>query len=227
MTKAWQVIDRVETDEGPMTLMQRGEKEFVIRMQHFILMSSAFHLSEAALGTLACRGIVNRRDPRVLVAGLGMGFTLRAALDELPAGAEVAVAELNPVVVKWCRGPMAGLTDAVLDDSRVTVHIEDVAKVISRAAQAGPKFDAIVLDLYQGTHDANDDPNHPFFGRSALERTRNALGNKGIFAVWTEQPDRKFEDRLKMVGFSVDRQRPGKGGPRHAVYLAREVRGSR
>lgn len=224
MTKPWEIVDRVETDEGPMTLMRRGERDFVIRMQHFNLMSSAFHLSEAALGAMAIRAVTPRNNPRILIAGLGMGFTLRAALDELPAGAGVTVAELNPVVVEWCRGPMASLTNAVLDDPRLEVHVGDVAQLITRAGEKRSLYDAIILDLYQGTHDANNDPGHPFYGRAALERTSRALVENGIFAVWTEEPDRKFEERLKKVGFSVDRQRPGKGGPRHAVYLARKVR---
>lgn len=203
-----------------MSLMQRGD-EFVIRMPSYILMSSHSHLSEAALGRSACQALGSRSAPRVLVAGLGMGFTLKAALDVLGPDARVTVAELNPIIVEWCRGPLAELTDMSINDPRVDLHVDDVSRLITRAARKGPQYDAIVLDLYQGTHDANIDPEHPFYGRSAVQTTRRALTRDGVFAVWTEHPDRQFEERLRSSGFSVERTRPGKGGPRYVVYLAR------
>ena len=207
-----------------MTLMRLGESEFIIRMDDYILMSSHNHATEHRLGEGAGQAVGTRPRPRLLVAGLGMGFTLRAALDELPEAAEVVVAELNPVVVEWCRGPLAPLTGAAIDDPRVRVQVKDVAKLISAAAHQGPRYDAIVLDLYQGTHDANTDRDHPFFGRAALERTSQALTAEGVFAVWSEHPDQGFERRLQKVGFAVERLRLPKGAPRHAVYVALKQR---
>jgi spermidine synthase len=224
MTRPWQTIDREATSNGTLSLTRRGQDEFVIRIDNHVLMSSRYHRSEAELGRHAGQALGENPNPSVLVAGLGMGFTLRAALDVLPASARVTVAELEPVVVRWCRGPLRELTGSAIDDPRVDVCIADVAELISNAAPRA--YDAIVLDVFQGTHDANDDPGHPIYGRSALERTRTALADAGVFAVWTEEPDVGFEKRLDLVGFSVERMRTGRGGPRYVVYLARK-RGSK
>jgi spermidine synthase len=163
----------------------------------------------------------NRTDPRVLLAGLGIGYTLRAALDALPSGARVDVYELNTVIAYWCRGPLAILTDNAVDDPRVKLHFGDVAKRIRLAAKSGERYDAIILDLYQGTFDANKDPDHPHYGRAALARTRRALAPDGILAVWTEEADPGFEERLRLVGFEFEALCPDLEGPRHVAYVAR------
>ncbi|MEN8163893.1 MAG: spermidine synthase [Acidobacteriota bacterium] len=223
MSLPWRTVDTAETDEGLMILMQRGDREFVIKMETFVLMNSRLNLTEVALAGSACGLLAPRRRPRVLIGGLGMAFTLRAALDALPPDARVTVAEINPVVERWCRGPLKGLTDGAVEDPRVEVHIGDVAGVITRAARGRDVFDAIILDLYQGTHDANDDPRDPFYGKKALETARKALKDDGVFAVWTEFADPAFEKRLRAVGFDCRRTSPGKGGPRHIVYLATKI----
>jgi spermidine synthase len=159
----------------------------------------------------------------VLIGGLGMGLTLRAALDSLPVSARVVVAELNPVVVSWCRGPLAMLTNLAVDDPRVTVVIDDVAAVVAMAAQPGAeKFDAIMIDLYEGPGASSDALPDPFYGGRALKATSAALSPGGIFAVWGENPDALFEKRLAAAGFIVDRKRPGRGGLRHVVYVAQQ-----
>jgi len=218
---AWQTLDEAMTDEGKMSLKKR-DHEYIIEMESFILMNSKLNLTEIALGQSACENIATSK-PHVLIGGLGMAFTLRAALDQLPAGASVVVAELNPTVVNWCKNELAELTNNAATDPRVKIVIEDVANLITRAASSDQKFDAIVLDLYQGTHDANTDRSHPFYSRQALDRTRRALKPGGILGVWTETSDTQFEQRLKRIGFSVKRTRPGKGGPRHTVYLATKI----
>jgi spermidine synthase len=157
----------------------------------------------------------------VLVGGLGLGFTLRAALDALPTDARVTVAELNEVVVRWCRGPLAVLTDHALEDPRVAVQVADVARVIATAAREHRVYDAILLDLYEGPHEATQGKNDPYYGAAALRTTRAALSGGGILAVWSEEPDKPFEKNLAQVGFQTDRRRAGKGGRRHVIYLAR------
>ena len=181
-------------------------------------MTSAAHRSERALAELACAALPARAQPRLLVGGLGMGFTLRAALDALPARARVLVAELNPVVVEWCRGPLSDLTDAAVDDPRVRVETTDVAEVVARAARKRAHgFDRILLDLYQGP--AGDDD--PHFGRDALGELGRALREGGALAVWSERAEPRFERRLVRAGLRFERHRPGRGGLRHAVYIAR------
>ena len=217
----WRTIDDEEVDEGTMQLLQRGEREFVIMVDHLTLMTSESNLSELELGRVPCARLENRTDPRVLLAGLGLGFTLRAALDALPAAARVEVAELNEVIAYWFRGPLAVLTDHAVDDPRVELHFGDVASRIRRAAAGtAPSYDAVILDLYQGTFDANDDPGHPHYGRAALQRTRRALVPGGLFAVWTEERDPGFEERLCAVGFDFETLHPELEGPQHVVYLA-------
>ena len=161
--------------------------------------------------------------PPTSTRGRGMGLTLRAALDSLPAAAQVVVAEINPVVVKWCRGPLAELSGKALDDPRVNVLQDDVAEVITKAAQPrAERFDAVIIDLYEGPGASTDALLDPFYGSRALRKTAAVLSRDGVFAVWGENPDAGFEKRLAAAGFSVDRRRPGRGGLRHVVYLAKK-----
>jgi spermidine synthase len=221
MAQPWQTIDKVDTPDGVLELRQRGERDFLILINNRVLMNSSANRSEVALGELACRTAASNPRPRVLIGGLGMGLTLRAALDSLPTTALVVVAELNPVAVKWCHGPLAELTENAVDDPRVTVKIDDVSTVIKKAAQASSeRFDAIILDLYEGPHARTDAMNDPFYGNRALKTTAAALLPDGVFAVWGESPDAEFEKRLVATGFTVTVQRPGRGGLRHVVYVA-------
>jgi spermidine synthase len=181
-----------------------------------ILMTSAARRSEEALATLACSQLPRRRAPRVLIGGLGMGYTLRAALDALPEKAKLLVAELHPVVEAWCRGPLAELTAGAVFDPRVSVQKVDVADVIDPGNER--PWDGILLDLFQGPGTRADDPH---FGSAALERTRAALCEGGILGVWTEQHDPGFVKRARKAGFQLERHRPGKGGLRHIVYIGR------
>jgi spermidine synthase len=219
MTRPWETLDAVETPEGRLELRRRGEKDFVIMVGGRVLMNSALHLTEAAVAAVACRRIAGREAPRVLIGGLGMGYTLRAALDALPRQARVIVAEIEPAIVRWCRGPLAGLTGNALDDRRVSVEMGDVTEVI-RGAAKGALFDAVILDLYEGPREATQARDDPFYGPRALERTRAALTPGGVLSVWSEDADPAFAKRLRAAGFAVETLRPGKGGPRHVVYLA-------
>ena len=164
----------------------------------------------------------NKKNPRVLVGGLGMGYTLKAALDKLPPSAEIVMAELNPIMVKWCQGPLADQAGGAVDDPRVTVVIDDVAAVIRSAASQGKnhRFDAIILDLYEGPYEGDQGRGDYLYGPAAIAVSRAALKAEGVFAVWSEDPDKAFEKRLQRAGFAVNRQRPGRGGGRHVVYIA-------
>jgi len=221
MAKPWQVLDNVDTDEGLLELRQRGDKDFLITIDNRVLMTSSANRSELVLSELACRAMQNRTNPRVLIGGLGMGYTLKAALDHLAADASVVVAELNPVVHKWCSGPIAHLTDGAVNDPRVTVEIADVATLITNAAIQGgeTRFDAIILDLYEGPHEGDEEYDH-LYGDAALELSGSALRPGGVFAIWSEDPDKSFEKRLTNAGFSFSKERPGRGGRRHVVYIA-------
>jgi len=223
MAQPWQTIDKIVTPEGVLELRKRGARDFLILINNRVLMNSSSNRSEIVLGERACKLIAGLSAPRVLIGGLGMGLTLRAALDELPAAAQVVVADLNPVMATWCRGPLAELTKSAVDDPRVAIVIGDVAAMIARSAQPGAeKFDAIIIDLYEGPGSSSDSVLDPFYGSRALKTTAAALSTSGIFAVWGENSDATFEMRLAAAGFTVDRLRPGRGGLRHVVYVGRK-----
>jgi spermidine synthase len=223
MTKPWQTIDSEDTVDGRLELRQRNGSDFLITIDGRVLMNSHASRSEVLLSTLACNCISNKKDPMVLMGGLGMGCTLKAALDELPGNASVVVAELNPVVVKWCRGPLADLTGGAVNDPRVTIEIADVASIIRNSAMNGNdnRFDAIILDLYEGPFEAAKERGDYLYGDTALEMSGSALMPGGVFAVWSEDPDKAFERRLVHAGFSFTRHRPARGN-RHVVYIAKK-----
>ncbi len=225
MAKPWRTVGSIDTDEGVLDLRQRGEADFLITIGGRVLMNSSANRSEIALAELACESLKNKKNSRVLVGGLGMGFTLKAAIDNLPADAEVVLAELNPIMVKWCRGPLAHFSGGAVDDPRVKIVIDDVASVIRYAAVKGKKnrFDAIILDLYEGPYRGGQGRGAYLYGDMALKLSSSALKAGGVFAVWSEDPDKAFEKRLKAARFSVNRQRPGRGGRRHVVYIARKT----
>jgi spermidine synthase len=213
----WRTIDSVETREGRLELRQRGERDFLITIAGRVLMTSKAHGSEDELARRSCAALTRRARPRVLLGGLGMGHTLRTALDELPSAGRITVAELNPCVVAWCRGPLAVLTGGATADPRVRVVVDDVARVIARAPVGS--FHAIVLDLYEGPHQATLRARDPLYGAEAVERMHTALAPGGIVAIWSEEPDPPFQARLASGGFEVERVRVGSGGRRHVIYL--------
>ena len=219
--RPWEVVARAGSPAGPLELRRRGERDFLITVSGRVLMNSAAPQSEIALAELACAFLSGRHAPRILVGGLGMGITLRAALDALPGAARVVVVELSAAVVAWCRGPLAGLTERAVEDPRVEVVIGDVATTIRAASRGGPRFDAILLDLYEGPAGPTARRDDPFYGAQALTVAKCALARGGVLAVWAEAPDAAFEKRLVAAGFDVSKRRPGRGGLRHVVYLAK------
>ena len=225
MTQSWSVLERVETSDGTLELRRRGERDFLILLAGRVLMNAAAHRSEQKLASEACARLHGNARPRVLLGGLGMGFTLRAALDALPPAARVTLAELHPCVVSWCQGVLAPLTGNAVLDPRVEIELGDVALTIRRAAVSGgsARFDAILLDLYTGPGPAAGG-GEPCYEAGMLAATRAALAPGGIYAAWSERPDPAFERRLRAAGFEAGLSRPGRGGLRHAVYTAQTVR---
>jgi len=219
MRQPWVTVEAVETAEGLLMLQQRGRNS-VITIDGRVLMSSLHTRSEAVVAELGCAPIRDRPRPRVLVSGLGLGFTLRAALDVLPTTAEVVVAELNEVVVRWCRGPVASAAGDTLADPRVEVVVGDVTDVIRRVADddSAARFDAIVLDLYVGPAEPHPGGDDPLYGVGILRASHAALTNGGVLAVWGEMRSPSYERRMRACGFATRWVRP-RGGPRHAVHL--------
>ena len=220
------MIPWVEVDSAPipgapetMRLIRRGD-DFSIMVGARELMTNLRRGSEQALGTLGCARLRERAQPRILIGGLGMGFTLRAALGALGPSARVVVAELIPAVVAWARGPLAHLFAGSLDDPRVELRVEDVGRVI----QSGPaQYDAILLDVDNGPEGLTRRGNDDLYDAWGVKRVRFALRPGGLLAVWSGAPDRRFKARLARCGFTVEEQRvyaQGRSGPRHILWLA-------
>ncbi len=217
----WVLLDQVDVpnDGATMKLFQRAF-EFSISVKNEELMNSRMHGSEDALAELACKRVADRPAPCVLIGGLGMGFTLRAALDQLGDTAKVIVAELVPAVEKWNRTHLADLAKRPLDDPRTTVRVEDVRLVIKEKPNT---FDAIMLDVDNGpdalTHEGND----RLYTRGGISAAKTALKAGGILAVWSAEPDKSFTKRLRGAGFKVEEvtvRARGKKGRRHTIWIA-------
>ncbi|MGM0914103.1 MAG: spermidine synthase [Pseudomonadota bacterium] len=203
-------------------LLQRND-EFSIRIAGAPgeLMNTRLHGSEDALAELACRRVADRPQARVLVGGLGMGFTLAAALKVLGAEAEVVVAELVPGVVEWNRGPLGNAAGNPLADPRTRVSIGDVGELLRREPGG---FDAIMLDVDNGPEGLTRRENDWLYSPEGLATAQQALRPDGVLAVWSAGQDPAFTERLRRVGLLVETvtvraQRPGKGA-RHCIWLA-------
>ena len=185
------------------------------------LMNSRVHGSERALADLACEKLGSKKDPRILIGGLGMGFTLAAALKTIGPAAEVVVAELVPEVVDWNRTMIGVPAGNPLADERSRVYVGDVADLIRREP-AG--YDAILMDVDNGPEALVRRENNWLYSDAGLVATRASLRPKGVLAVWSSSPDRPFSKRLRQAGFDVHEHvvrphRAGKG-PRHHIWVA-------
>lgn len=218
----WRLLDTavVPGGEGNLRLMQRGA-EFSIRLDHYELMNSRLSGSEEVLAATACDRIKSRKAPRVLIGGLGMGFTLRAALASLGPDASVTVAELVPAVIKWAGGPMIDVFGNSLTDPRVSIREADVGELI----RSGPSnFDAILLDVDNGPDGLTRKANDALYGLPGLRAARRALRTAGVLAIWSAKPDPKFTLRLGTANFAVDEMkvpaRGSRGGQKHVIWMA-------
>jgi spermidine synthase len=218
----WRQIDttRVPGAKVELRLMQRGA-EFSMMLDQNELMNSRLSGSEEALATLTARKIESVKNPHILVGGLGMGFTLRAALAVLGPDARVTVAELVPAVIAWARGPMAELFGGSLTDPRVELREADVVEVI-RSSQSA--FDAILLDVDNGPEALIRAANDALYDLQGLQGIRDSLRPRGVLAVWSSGPNLAFTRRLRAAGFEVNeigvRATTKRSGAHHVIWFA-------
>ncbi|HEX8238436.1 MAG TPA: hypothetical protein VF574_01720 [Allosphingosinicella sp.] len=220
------MIPRVLIDSAPipggggeLRLVRRGD-DFWIMLGANALMSTRLRGSEEALATLACERMAGRPRPALLIGGLGMGFTLRAALGALGRHATVDVSELVPAIVKWARGPMAHVHGGSLDDPRVRIVESDVGDLIAAARSS---YDAILLDVDNGPDALSRESNDRLYEIDGLLRARAALTPGGLLAIWSAAPDPAFARRLGKAGFKVEevtvRAHAGRKGAKHMIWL--------
>ena len=221
----WELLDSAPVSGSGETLrLFRRGAEFSIRVDGNELMNSRAHGSEEALAGLACARLAARPSPTVLIGGLGMGYTVAAALQQLSARAQVVVAELVPAVVAWNHGPLAGLAGHPLEDHRVSVREVDVAGILETEQQA---YDAILLDVDNGPEGLTRPGNDWLYTRAGLIAAHTALKPSGILAIWSASPDPAFSSLLRKTGFTVEevaaRARGRKGGSRHMIWIAQRA----
>jgi hypothetical protein len=226
LMKPLQLLGQALSRDGTVLKLVRRSDEYIILANGKSLMSSRMHGSEEALATFACRQARMLERPSVLIGGLGMGFTLRAALDLLPPNATVVVAEIVPAVVEWNRGPLGPLAGHPLNDLRVQVEIDDVAVTLS--SHRG-QFDAVLLDVDNGPTAFAGSNNAGLYDHRGIAAALAALKMDGVLAVWSAREDQKFEQRLRHGRFAVEVEqvRGGlkKGGPRHTIFLGHKTPG--
>jgi spermidine synthase len=202
-------------------------RDFIIMIGRGELMSSRMQFSEEQLAELTLER-VGKPDPRILIGGYGMGFTLRAALQRMGEGGQAVVAELIPEILDWARGPMAEMTGDSLSDPRLTLEIGDVAAIMDDAADGTvPGFDAILLDVDNGPDGLVRAENDRIYAFPGLRAAKAALNPGGLLAIWSAAPDPRFTRRLEKAGFAVEtlqvRARPNNKGPRHTIWFARRA----
>ena len=222
--KPWQTVGAAPVQGGLDLILRERDGEFVLWAGGYELMSSRVHGSEFALGRLGCAGLAS--GTRVLIGGLGLGYTLRAALDVLPRRSEVVVAELSEAVVEWNRGPLAHLAGHPLDDARVRVRAMDVSAVLAESPAA---WDAVALDVDNGPESVLFEANDSLYSRAGLDLSYQALRPGGALAIWSAWADRKFTRIMRDAGFEAEarhvRLREGQGGIRATIFLGRKPAG--
>jgi spermidine synthase len=218
----WILLDstRVPGTGGELRLYRRNDEFSIMVVGQGELMNSRVHGSEDALAEYTCARLVDKLKPRILIGGLGMGFTLAAALRYVGGQARVEVAELVPAVLEWNKGPLGQKAGHPLQDPRVVVHEGDVARILVKQQKA---FDAILLDVDNGPEGLTRRENDWLYGVNGLNAAYGALRPKGVLAVWSAGPDQDFVQRLRKVGFEVEQVRVhahGAKGARHVIWFA-------
>jgi len=214
------LLAETKTPDGAILTLREHDGHFKISLNGDELMHSFTTRSEAEMGTRVAERYSGNRAPRFLIGGLGLGFTLRAVIEHLPAGGRVDVAELLPEVVSWNRDFLQGLNGSLLEDPRVRIHLGDVADLLNVAG----RYDGILLDVDNGPTPMVASENRRLYEAAGLARIAAALRPGGTAAFWSARTDPAFEKRLRKTGFQVDavptKAYPSAKRARYVVYYA-------
>lgn len=219
--RPWEELARAEAPDETLLELRRRGHEYLIRAGGYDLMSSEDDVSSRALAELGCKHVGPEHPARVLVGGLGMGFSLRAALDAVGPRGRVEVAELVPAVVEWNRRWLGELAGQPLLDPRTEVYVGDVR---DRLREPGQGYDAILLDVDNGPDALAHPSNEGLYGRAGLVQAKAALRPGGVLAVWSFSDEPAFTRRLGQAGFAarthrVAASRKGRGR-HHVIWVA-------
>jgi spermidine synthase len=219
----WREIDRAHTAGGDELVLRHRGGVYEIRCNGWDLMSNRAHASEEALARLALQDVA-APEPRILIGGLGMGFTLRAALDAAPHSASIMIAELLPEIIAWNKAALAALSGWPLDDPRAKVEVADVATLLATNTAS---YHAILLDIDNGPEAIMYERNAALYSRDGLRMARAALAPSGVLAVWSADRSSAFERSLSSAGLfwrAVDvPARSFSPSPLHVIYLAQDI----
>ncbi len=223
--KPWIRLDHGRTPDGTLIELYQRDGELVIRTDGQVLMGTRAMRSETALAGLAIDALGARRGARVLIGGLGCGYTLRAALDRLPPTASVTVSELVEAVVEWNRGPLGEHAGHPLSDPRVTVIVGDIIDLLRNPSS---RYDLVLLDVDNGPEGLTQESNEWLYSAAGLSRVARVLGRGGVVAVWSAGEDTGFGDRLKRAGFAVVchrvRSHTTRKGSHHVIWVGRRTK---
>jgi spermidine synthase len=215
---AWEIVDNAATADGTVLVLAREGSFWEVRTGHHMLMASEPHVSEDALAALGLARAPHAK--RVLIGGLGLGYSLRAALDLLGADARVVIAETSPALVRWNRTVLGYLAKAPLEDPRVELRMGDVG---ARIAESDGSYDAILLDVDNGPVALVHETNAQLYDEAGIAACARALAPNGVLAVWSSHPNDAFLARLVAAGFEAEAHAISETGAdcgEHVVFVA-------
>ncbi|MCX8277037.1 MAG: hypothetical protein OTJ43_02045 [Dehalococcoidia bacterium] len=220
--KPWITVGEALSPDGTRLELVEHDGEYIIRADDLPLMSTRMHFSEIELARLVCNKL--RPGAKVMIGGLGLGYTLRAALDLIPKDGKAVQVELVPEVIEWNKGPLAQFAEHPLDDKRTELVQNDVSKVIKNARN---EYDSIMLDIDNGPSPLVSERNAWLYTDHGLGAIRSALKNGGRVAIWSADDEPRFVSRMKRNGFRAQKHEiqahKGKGGIRHLIFTGRKT----
>ena len=220
--KPWNTVGKAVSPDGTRLELVEHDGDYVIKADDLPLMSTRMHFSEMELARLVCTKL--KSNAKVMIGGLGLGYTLRSALDLIPKDGVVVQVELVPEVIEWNKGPLGSFNNHPLKDTRTEIVQDDISKVIRQSQNS---YDSIMLDVDNGPSPLVNERNAWLYTDNGLRSIRNALKNGGKVAIWSANDEPRFISRMKRNGFLGEKHRTqahqGKGGIRHVIFTGRKI----